>query len=165
MLEAHIQRALWHFDLDLQLHNGNQIVVLWGPSGCGKTTTLNILAGLLAPEQGSITLHERVLFSSSSHINIPARHRHIGYLLQDYALFPHKTVMQNVRYANGTPLENSTVREVIESGKDRLGKRGRLVIRPSGTEPVIRVMAEGDDETLVGTVVTDIVNVLREAAA
>jgi len=98
MLEAHILKALWHFDLDLQLHIGNQIVVLWGPSGCGKTTTLNILAGLLAPEQGRITLHEQVLFSSSSHINIPARHRHIGYLFQDYALFPHKTVMQNVRY-------------------------------------------------------------------
>lgn len=98
MLEAHIQKSLWHFDLDLQLHINNQLVVLWGPSGCGKTTTLNILAGLLTPDKGRITLHERVLFSSSSHINIPARHRHIGYLFQDYALFPHKTVKQNVGY-------------------------------------------------------------------
>jgi len=98
MLKAQIQKSLWHFDLNLELNIDNQIIVLWGPSGCGKTTTLNVLAGLLTPDKGRITLHDRVLFSSSGRINIPARHRHIGYLFQDYALFPHKTVMQNVGY-------------------------------------------------------------------
>lgn len=98
MLEAHIQKSLWHFELDLQLHINNQLIVLWGPSGCGKTTILNILAGLLTPDKGRITLYDRVLFSSLGRINIPARHRHIGYLFQDYALFPHKTVRQNVGY-------------------------------------------------------------------
>ncbi len=98
MLKAQIQKSLWHFDLNLELNIDNQIIVLWGPSGCGKTTTLNVLAGLLTPDQGRITLNERVLYSSSGRINIPTRHRHIGYLFQDYALFPHKTVMQNVRY-------------------------------------------------------------------
>ncbi|NLN87814.1 MAG: ATP-binding cassette domain-containing protein [Syntrophomonadaceae bacterium] len=98
MLKAQIQKSLWHFDLNLELNIDNQIIVLWGPSGCGKTTTLNVLAGLLNPDQGRITLNERVLFSSSGRLNIPTRHRHIGYLFQDYALFPHKTVLQNVRY-------------------------------------------------------------------
>ena len=89
MLKAQIQKALWHFELNLELNIDNQIIVLWGPSGCGKTTTLNVLAGLLTPDQGRINLDDRVLFSSSGRINIPTRHRHIGYLFQDYALFPH----------------------------------------------------------------------------
>ena len=63
------------------------------------------------------------------------------------------------------PLDNVAVRRAIDTGKSRLGKSGRLVIRPSGTEPVIRVMAEGDDEKLVKTVVSDIVHALTDAAA
>ena len=78
---------------------------------------------------------------------------------------PLPQVLKNVRYKQGRPLENKTVREVIDEGKNRLGKSGRLVIRPSGTEPVIRVMAEGDDEKLVGTVVNDIVDALKSVAA
>jgi len=57
------------------------------------------------------------------------------------------------------------VRRAIDSGNSKLGKSGRLVIRPSGTEPVIRVMGEGDDERLVNTVVSDIVHALTDAAA
>jgi phosphoglucosamine mutase len=57
------------------------------------------------------------------------------------------------------------VQRAINDGKSKLGKSGRLVIRPSGTEPVIRVMAEGDDEKLVNTVVSDIVHALTDAAA
>jgi len=78
---------------------------------------------------------------------------------------PLPQVLQNVRYADGTPLENVRVREAIEAGKSRLGAAGRLVIRPSGTEPVIRVMAEGDDEKLVTAVVSDIADAVRQAAA
>jgi phosphoglucosamine mutase len=77
---------------------------------------------------------------------------------------PLPQVLQNVRYANGKPLDDSRVRRAIEGAKQRLGEGGRLVIRPSGTEPVIRVMAEGDDETLVNTVVGDIVEAVRAAA-
>ena len=74
-------------------------------------------------------------------------------------------VLQNVRYANGSPLEDKRVVKAIDAGKLKLGESGRLVIRPSGTEPVIRVMAEGDDERLVNTVVGDIVEAVRAAAA
>jgi phosphoglucosamine mutase len=73
-------------------------------------------------------------------------------------------LLQNVRYANGSPLEHDMVKSAIELGKDRLGQGGRLVIRPSGTEPVIRVMAEGDDERLVQQVVGDIVEAVRKVA-
>jgi phosphoglucosamine mutase len=77
---------------------------------------------------------------------------------------PLPQVLQNVRYADGKPLEDSRVRKAIEGAKARLGDGGRLVIRPSGTEPVIRVMAEGDDERLVTTVVGDIVEAVKAAA-
>ena len=79
---------------------------------------------------------------------------------------PLPQVLKNVRYKNGRqPLDNVAVRRAIDSGNSRLGKSGRLVIRPSGTEPVIRVMGEGDDERLVNTVVSEIVHALTDAAA
>ena len=78
---------------------------------------------------------------------------------------PLPQVLENVRYETGAPLEDKVVRKVIKDATARLGNSGRLVIRPSGTEPVIRVMCEGDDERLVKTVVGDIVSVLQKAAA
>lgn len=68
--------------------------------------------------------------------------------------------LKNVRYSGGKPLENKTVITAIDEAKDRLGKTGRLVIRPSGTEPLIRVMAEGDDRILVEAVVDDLVSLI-----
>jgi phosphoglucosamine mutase len=74
-------------------------------------------------------------------------------------------VLKNVRYASGKPLEKEAVIKAIDSGKAKLGVKGRVVIRPSGTEPVIRVMAEGDDQHLVTQVVDDIVAAVQKAAA
>jgi phosphoglucosamine mutase len=74
-------------------------------------------------------------------------------------------VLRNVRYAEGRPLEDTRVRKAIEGAKAKLGQSGRIVIRPSGTESVIRVMAEGDDEKLVSTVVSDIVEAVKTATA
>lgn len=78
---------------------------------------------------------------------------------------PLPQVLKNVRYKDGEPLNNLSVRRAIDEGKSKLGQSGRLVIRPSGTEPVIRVMAEGDDEGLVSTVVDDICGALKACAA
>jgi phosphoglucosamine mutase len=77
---------------------------------------------------------------------------------------PLPQVLQNVRFEKGKPLEDSKVLKAIEGAKSKLGDSGRLVIRPSGTEPVIRVMAEGDNEQMVITVVGDIVAAVRAAA-
>lgn len=74
-------------------------------------------------------------------------------------------ILNNVRFEEGEPLENRLVCEAIKEGEDRLGSKGRLVIRKSGTEPVIRVMAEGDDAALVKAVVNDIVLAIRDVAA
>jgi phosphoglucosamine mutase len=74
-------------------------------------------------------------------------------------------ILRNVRYKTGKPLENAKVRLAIKSAEQRLNGQGRLVIRPSGTEPVIRVMGEGDDRTLVEDVVEGIVEALTDVAA
>jgi phosphoglucosamine mutase len=74
-------------------------------------------------------------------------------------------VMKNVRYKGGKPLENARVRSVIKDAEARLDGHGRLIIRPSGTEPVIRVMGEGDDKVLIEEVVDGIVDALTQAAA
>ena len=78
---------------------------------------------------------------------------------------PMPQVLKNVRYSDGKPLEHDRVVACIDDAKRRLGNSGRLVIRPSGTEPVIRVMAEGDDERMINDVVDHIVDTVREVAA
>lgn len=75
---------------------------------------------------------------------------------------PVPQLLKNVRFSGGRPLEEAAVKAVIEEAKSRLGASGRLVIRPSGTEPLIRVMAEGDDPALVRQVVDDIVGVIAD---
>ena len=75
---------------------------------------------------------------------------------------PVPQILKNVRFSGGAPLESKTVKSAIEDAQARLGKTGRLVIRPSGTEPLIRVMAEADDRILVEQVVDDIISVIAE---
>jgi phosphoglucosamine mutase len=78
---------------------------------------------------------------------------------------PVPQLLRSVRFAEGDPLVSATVSRAIDDGKGRLGMTGRLVIRKSGTEPVIRVMAEGEDEELVAEVVDEICGAILGAAA
>jgi len=78
---------------------------------------------------------------------------------------PLPQVLKNVRYKSGAPLQETSVIKAIEAGRERLGTSGRLIIRPSGTEPVIRVMGEGDDRDLVNRVVDDVVDAVSQAAS
>ena len=98
MLEARLIKKLWHFTLDVQFKVENQILILLGPSGSGKTTILHLLAGLFKPDEGFIKINDLVIYSSAEKINSPPQFRNIGYLFQNYALFPHMTVRQNVLY-------------------------------------------------------------------
>jgi molybdate transport system ATP-binding protein len=84
------------FTLEAAFSSEEQSVVLFGPSGAGKTLTLQSIAGLVTPDAGRIVLRDRVLYDSTRGINVPCRDRGIGYLFQDYALFPHLTVLENV---------------------------------------------------------------------
>ena len=98
MLKTVIHKKLPGITVDVNFDVTEGILVIFGPSGSGKTTILNCIAGLQQPDSGHISLNGRVFYSSGERIAIPARNRRIGYVFQDYALFPHMTVKENVMY-------------------------------------------------------------------
>ncbi len=115
-LHVAVEKRLGSFRLDVRFDVGTETLVLFGPSGAGKTTTLDIIAGLLEPDAGELTLDGEVLFRRAAggrsgrgavQAYVPARRRGIGYVFQHYALFPHMTALQNVMY----PLRREPGRE------------------------------------------------------
>jgi molybdate transport system ATP-binding protein len=102
-LEVDIERELRsperRFHLRVRFTLAEDLAVLYGPSGAGKSMTLQAIAGLLRPDAGRIRYGGDVLFDSKAGIDVPARRRGMGYVFQDYALFPHRTVYQNVAAA------------------------------------------------------------------
>ncbi len=87
------------FRLEAEFGAENDRIVVFGPSGSGKSVTLQCIAGLLAPDAGRIEIGERVLFDSAAGINLPPQARNVGFVFQEYALFPHLTVEQNIGFA------------------------------------------------------------------
>ena len=97
-LEVAIEKQVSGFRLDIEFTANSTPLGLLGASGSGKTMTLRTIAGLDKPDRGRIVPHGRVLFDSAHGINVPARERRIGLLFQNYALFPHLTVAQNIAF-------------------------------------------------------------------
>lgn len=95
-LTVDIEKKLGHFHLKSSFEAKNEMLAILGASGCGKSMTLKCIAGIETPDRGIIALDGRVLFDSGKKINLPARKRKVGYLFQDYALFPNMTVKQNI---------------------------------------------------------------------
>lgn len=103
MISVHIRKTLHgihgDFSLAADFESSEKHMVLFGASGSGKTLTLQSLAGLIQPDSGYISIDGDVLFDGEKGICRPARTRHVGYLLQDYALFPHLSALDNVGFA------------------------------------------------------------------
>ena len=95
-LHVDIRKRLGSFTLDVTFTAENGITSLLGASGCGKSMTLKCIAGIERPDEGTIELDGRLLFDSKKGINLPPQQRRVGYLFQNYALFPNMTVRQNI---------------------------------------------------------------------
>ena len=120
-LEAQIYKRLTEtFRLDVRFALQAGITILFGPSGAGKTTLLDCISGLSAPDRGRISLGSTLLFDSDKQINLPVRHRKVGYVFQDLALFPHLNVEANVAYGL-TGMSGEDRKWRVEKTLDSLG--------------------------------------------
>jgi molybdate transport system ATP-binding protein len=115
-LDFALRQGSFLLEINQQLASG--ITALFGPSGAGKTTILDAIAGLRTPSRGTIAIGERVLFDSSHGIDLPPHRRHVGYVPQDVALFPHMDVRRNVLFGRreGQKLSLETVVTMLEVG-------------------------------------------------
>jgi molybdate transport system ATP-binding protein len=122
LLLKNIFLPLAEFPLEIDLEIREQVTAVFGPSGAGKTSLLDLIAGLRQPRSAFIQLGDHVLTDTRRRTNIPTRHRHIGYVPQDLALFPHLSVRQNLLYGcNGNGAADSLfgyehVTKILEIG-------------------------------------------------
>ena len=112
-------------DLDLEVREG-ELCVLLGPSGCGKTTTMRCIAGLETPVQGEIGIGGHTVFSASSKLSVPPNRRDVGMVFQSYAIWPHRTVFENVAF----PLQmkkasKADIKQSVEQALDLVGLGGK----------------------------------------
>jgi ABC-type sulfate/molybdate transport systems ATPase subunit len=123
MLVAVMEKHLRDYTLDVEITVGDgETLVLIGENGAGKSTVLNLVAGLLHPNAGSITLSGRTLFDDGCGTVLPPEDRRIGYVLQNYALFPHMNVAENVAF--GLLARGVAKKEALERAAGMLGRMG-----------------------------------------
>jgi len=160
MLEAGIVKRLRDFTLEVSLMvRGGEILVLMGENGAGKSTTLNIIAGLLAPDSGTITFSGSVVFDAATGMNVPVENRRIGYVFQKSAVFPHMTVWENIAFGlRAQACEDRIARERVARWLDCLdildladikaarlsgGQKQRVALaRALATEPALLMLDE-----------------------
>jgi molybdate transport system ATP-binding protein len=98
VLAVNVEKKLGALKLNVRFNAASGATALLGSSGAGKTSVVNMIAGLLTPDNGSIALDENVLFDAAASINVPPHQRRIGYVFQEGRLFPHLSVRQNLDY-------------------------------------------------------------------
>ncbi|UEL46687.1 Fe(3+) ions import ATP-binding protein FbpC 2 [Terrisporobacter petrolearius] len=113
-----IEKDFGSFSLKVNINQESGVLGFLGESGCGKSMTLKCIAGIVKPDKGKIILNGRVFFDSQKKINIPPQERKVGYLFQNYALFPHMTVKENIEIGLG----NFSKEEKSKIVKDYLRK-------------------------------------------
>lgn len=153
-IEIDIRKKLGDFQLDVRFKAEEEIFAILGGSGCGKSMTLKCIAGILTPDEGYIKVNGRALYDSVNKINLPPQKRSIGYMFQDYALFPNMTVVQNIMAGMGKKPAMDIVDDYIErfhlTGLEKRlprqlsgGQKQRVALaRMMAAEPEILLMDE-----------------------
>src|ERR1700743_1793972 len=132
MLKVDIAKQLGEFTLEASCTSEGRVTGLFGASGAGKTSLINIIAGLLKPDRGVVTLDGETLDDSAAGVHIPSYRRRIGYVFQDARLFPHLDVQQNLDYGrrmNGfaeDPAQHKRVVDLLDIGALLKGRPGQL---------------------------------------
>jgi molybdate transport system ATP-binding protein len=173
-LDIALAHPLRSFALDLELELDGQTVALVGPSGVGKSTLLRAVAGLLRPEQGRIALGREVWLDRATGIDLPPERRSVGLVFQEYALFPHLTVRQNVAFGGKERAEELLERFGISSlararpGSLSGGERQRVALaRALARSPAVLLLDEplsALDAHTRATVRGELAELLRELA-
>ncbi|HPU21808.1 MAG TPA: ATP-binding cassette domain-containing protein [Thermoclostridium caenicola] len=165
-LSVDIEKKLTQFTMNIRMEIDQENVSILGPSGSGKSMALKCIAGIEKPDRGRIVLNDRVLFDSERGINLPPERRRVGYLFQNYALFPHMTVSENIEIA----LQNAwnrkkRVRELIEKFH-LLGLEEAYPVRLSGGEQqrvaLARMLAAEPELILLDEPFSALDGILRE---
>ncbi|NPV92477.1 MAG: ATP-binding cassette domain-containing protein [Firmicutes bacterium] len=118
MLDVKLKKRLPGFTLEVAFKTNREILAILGPSGSGKTMTLRCIAGLISPDEGYVESNGRVLLDSGRGIGLPPQQRRVGFVFQNYALFPHLTVSENVAFG----MDKRSKRQVDDSVSNLLGK-------------------------------------------
>jgi molybdate transport system ATP-binding protein len=122
MLRVDVTKQLGEFSLEAAFESQGRVTGLFGASGAGKTSLINMIAGLLRPDRGIVTLDDETLDDTSKGIHVPPHRRRIGYVFQDARLFPHLDVRQNLDYGrrmNGLavdPAQHARITDLLEIG-------------------------------------------------
>ncbi len=116
MLSVDVEKRLGELPLAVKFESTGPVTALFGPSGSGKTSVVNMIAGLVKPDRGRISLDGETLFDSAARINVPPHKRRIGYVFQEGRLFPHLSVAQNLdygRWMNGLATDEAERERVL----------------------------------------------------
>lgn len=150
-LYVNIEKRCGDFHLKVSFETAGEVFGILGASGCGKSMTLKCIAGIEKPDKGIIKLDDRILFDSEKGINVPVRKRRIGYLFQDYALFPNMTVLENIMCgAKDKSTAGEYVKRFYLEGKEQLyphqlsgGQKQRVALaRMLAAEPEVIMLDE-----------------------
>ena len=179
-IEFNIRKRFTGFDLDCEASFGPGVTAIFGPSGTGKTTLLNCLAGMAKPDEGSISVDGRTVFSSESKTDVRPEKRRFGYVFQDSVLFPHKSVRDNIQYGYKltpvgsreidldhlvdmlglSPLMSRNVKNLSGGEKQRVALARALAISPKlllMDEPLASL-----DARFKGTIISYLKRIVRE---